>query len=133
VVTAIFRKVAGPEGGGYGVIVRDRERAQRDGLSQGGRFYVFEVGDRGEVGVWRREGDRWIDLLPWTRSGAVRPGDAPNELVVRATGAQLTFLVNGTPVVTLQDNTLSSGAVGVFAGGDLNEVALERFLVQAQG
>ena len=133
VVTATFRKRGGPEGGGYGVIVRDQERGQRDGVGQAGRFYVFEVGDRGEAGVWRRDGDRWIDLLPWTRFGAVRLGGEPNELVVRAIGPQLTFLVNGTQVATLQDSALASGAVGVFAGGDLNEVAIERFLVQTPG
>ena len=39
-----------------------------------------EVGDKGEVGIWRREGDRWIDLLPWTRSDAVKPGNSTNDV-----------------------------------------------------
>jgi hypothetical protein len=133
VVTATFRKVGGPPGGGYGLIVRDEGPGPRDGISQGGRYYVLEAGDRGEFGIWRREGDRWVDLIPWTKTAAIRPGGAANDLVVRAIGPQLSFLVNGFEVATHLDTgpaALREGAVGVFVGGDLNEVLLERFAVQ---
>lgn len=129
VVTGMFRKIGGPPGGGFGLILRDEGPGPRDGINQDGRFYVFEAGDRGEVGIWRRDGDRWIDLLPWTRSDAVRPGGAANELTARAAGETLSFLVNGTQVATLQDSGLRQGGVGVFVGGDLNEVVLEQFTV----
>jgi sortase A len=132
-VSAAFRKVGGPPGGGYGLIVRDQGPGPRDGLNQGGRFYVFEAGDRGEVGVWRREGARWVDLLPWTPADAVRPGGAANELTVQAVGQRVTFLVNGRVVASLSDPVLADGAVGVFVGGDLNEVVLERFVLQVAG
>ena len=91
VVTARFAKVGGPPGGGFGVIVRDQGPGARDGLSQTGNFYVLEVGDRGEVGIWRRADNSWIDLVPWTPSAAVRPGNAENELTVRAVGPRLTL------------------------------------------
>jgi LPXTG-site transpeptidase (sortase) family protein len=129
-VTAAFRKVGGPPGGGYGLIVRDQGPGPRDGLKQDGRFYVFEAGDRGEIGVWRREDDRWADLLPWTPSAAVRPGGAANELTVQAVGRHVTFLVNGSVVASLTDPLWADGAVGVFVGGDSNEVALDRFVLQ---
>jgi hypothetical protein len=80
--------------------------------------------------VWRREGDRWIDLVPWTRSDAVRPGGSPNDLMVQAVGSELSFLVNGVRVATVSDTTLPDGGVGVFVGGDFNEVALDHFAVQ---
>jgi hypothetical protein len=128
--TAAFRKVGGPPGGGYGLIVRDQDPGRRDGVNQHGRFYVFEAGDRGEVGVWRREDDRWVDLLPWTPSAAVRPGGAANELTVQAAGQRVTFLVNGSVVASLADPLWADGAVGVFVGGDLNEVVLDRFVLQ---
>jgi hypothetical protein len=130
VVTAIFRKVGGPPGGGYGVIVRDQGPGPRDGSSQSGRFYVLEASDRGEVGIWRRENDRWIDLLPWTGSEAVRQGTGTNQLTAQAVGQRLTFLVNGTQVASLEDEVLADGRVGVFIGGDFNEVALESFRVE---
>lgn len=132
-VRASFRKIGGPPGGGYGLIVRGQNPGSRDGVNQGGRYYVLEVGDRGEVGAWRREEDRWVDLLPWTPSTAVRPGMATNELVVEARGPRLSLRVNGVEAITVTDETLASGAVGVFAGGDLNEVALEHFAVETTG
>ena len=50
--------------------------------------------------------------------------------MVRAIGNRLTFMVNATEVATVQDDTLGAGGVGVFVGGDYNEVALDRFAVQ---
>jgi hypothetical protein len=131
VVRAVFRKLGGPPGGGYGIIVRDEDAELRNGLDQRGRYYVFEVGDRGELGIWRREQDRWSDLLEWTPSDAVRPADQTNELVVRAAGPYLTFLVNGVDIATVTEVDPVAGGVGVFVGGDLNEVALEQFCVSA--
>jgi len=57
-VTATFHKADGPPGGGYGIIVRDQGPGSRDGLNQGGHYYVLEVGDSGEVGIWRRDEDQ---------------------------------------------------------------------------
>jgi capsular exopolysaccharide synthesis family protein len=130
VVTASFRKIGGPPGGGYGVIVRDQDPEHRDGVSQNGRYYVLEAGDRGEVGIWRREDDRWIDLVPWTESNAVSTGAEQNQLVVRAIGQILTLSINGTQVATVADGALTAGGVGVFVGGDFNDVALDRFRVE---
>jgi hypothetical protein len=112
------------------LIVRDQGPAPRDGLNQDGHYLVLEAGDRGQVGIWRREGNRWIDLVPWTQSEAVRPGGAANDLMVRAIGQQVIFLVNGVQVASLVDSTLLEGGVGLFVGGDYNEVRLERFVVQ---
>jgi hypothetical protein len=129
-VTGLFHKSGGPAGGGYGLILR-AQGGPLNGTNQAGRYYVFEVGDRGDVGAWRREEDRWVDLVPWTHSGAVHPGDASNRLDVRASGSQFTFSVNDTPVARVSDDSLATGAVGVFTGGDGNRVVLERFTVSA--
>ena len=130
VVSATFRKTGGPPGGGYGVIVRDQGPLPRDGLNQEANAYVFEAGDLGEFGVWRRVGDHWVDLVPWTRSSSVRPGGSPNDLLVRAIGDSLSFIINGARVASVQDDALPSGGVGAFVGGDYNEVALDHFAVQ---
>jgi hypothetical protein len=130
VVTAAFHKTGGPPGGGYGLILRARDADALDGASQLGHYYVFEVGDRGEIGVWLRDGDRWVDLLSWSASEAVRPGAATNELTVSAVGDQLSLLVNGTPIASQVDTTLHAGAAGVFVGGDGNQVTLEHLTVR---
>jgi hypothetical protein len=129
-ITADFRKLGGPDGGGYGLIVRDQQPA-RDGSDQDGRYYVLEAGDKGEVGIWRRDGDHWVDLVPWQHTDAVVPGTAPNELSVRAVGSSLVLTVNGTRVASATDSTLTTGQAGIFVGGDGNQVAVTRFTIQA--
>lgn len=129
-VTIVARKAGGPSWGGYGVIVRDQAPERRDGRQQDGRYLLFQLSDRGEAGVWRREDGQWVELMPWTPSNAVRTGNLPNELTVRAVGPQLIFTVNGVTVATLTDPAPAEGATGIFAGGALNEVVVERFLLQ---
>jgi hypothetical protein len=90
---------------------------------------VFEVGERGDVGVWLRDGEQWLDLLTWTPSQAVKPGLASNELTVAVVGDHLSFVVNGIPVASQTDTLFHSGAAGVFVGGDSNEVAVDRIAV----
>jgi hypothetical protein len=130
VVTATFRKVGGPPGGGYGLIVRDQAPEARDGIDEGGWYYLLAANDHGEIGIWRREEDRWIDLVPWTPSAAVRAGGAANVLAAQAIGQHLTLVVNGVTVATRLDAAPADGGVGVLVGGDLNEVLVERFAVQ---
>jgi hypothetical protein len=129
VVSALFRKVGGPPGGGYGLIVRDQGPGPRDGINQTGRFYALQAGDRRGVGIWRRDGDHWTELVPWTPTLAVRPGDAANQLTVRAAGPRLTLLVNGFEAASAEDTILQGGAVGIFVGGDFNQVALDWIMV----
>jgi hypothetical protein len=131
VVGATFRKLGGPPGGVYGLLLRDRGPEPRDGRNQTGRYYVAQASDRGDVGIWRRELDRWVDLVPWTRSAAVGPGEARNDLSFEVVGARLIFVVNGMPVATANDAVLDQGGVGVFVGGDGNDVLLQRFVVRA--
>jgi hypothetical protein len=128
-VTATFHKLGGPAGGGYGIILRDQPQGPRDGLNQQGNFLVFEVGDKGEVGIWRRDQGQWVDILGWTPSPAVKTGSGENSLSVRAVGEQLEFSVNGTQMPTQTSAQPASGGVGVFLGGDANEALLTQLTV----
>jgi len=129
---AVFHKVAGPAGGGYGLIVRDQgAAAERDGHNQSGAYLVLEIGDRGEVGIWQRDESHWIDIVPWTHSDAVHPDFATNSMTITTEGSRLDFSVNGVVVADLSyDRLPTAGAVGVFAGGDFNEVALESLRIE---
>ena len=129
-MSARFRKTGGPDGGGYGFIVRN-QGPTLDGDTQSGRYLVVEVGDRGDVGIWQREDARWIDIMPWTHSNAVHIGDQANELSVTTQGNRLKFVVNGVEVANMTHAALPpDGGVGVFVGGDLNEVSLEWLIVE---
>ena len=130
-VSATFRKTAGAAGAGYGLIVHDQQTAVRDGIDQSGSYYVFAVSDRGEFGAWRRAADRWIELVPWTPSPAVRPAGGENTLTVAAIGDTMMFAANGTALTTQIDSTLSGGGVGIFAAGDGDHFLLNSLVVSA--
>jgi hypothetical protein len=131
VATATFVKNSGPQGGGYGVILRDQGTSPLDGQAQDGRFLLFEVGDRGEVSIWQRDGARWTAVMAWRHSDAVRPGQAENELKVIGHENQVSFVVNAQQVAGLIYTALPTrGGVGLFLGGDLNEITVTRLTVQ---
>jgi hypothetical protein len=129
---AQFQKVGGPSGGGYGLLLRDESPAMvRDGRNQLGQYMVLEVGDRGDVGIWQRDQTGFDDVVPWTHSDAVHLDGAPNELAVVAHGSRLHFVVNGSTVADVNyDRIPATGGVGVFVGGDLNEVVLQMLRIQ---
>ena len=131
VATATFVKNSGPDGGGYGVILRDQGTSPLDGQAQDGRFLLFEVGDRGEISIWQRDRARWTAVMPWRHSDAVRPGQAENELKVIGHEDQVSFVVNAQQVAGLVYTALPTrGGVGVFLGGDLNEVTVTHLTIQ---
>ena len=45
-------------------------------------------------------------------------------------GNRLSLSVNGTEVATRTDGALTGGKVGLFVGGDGNQVAVDHFFVQ---
>jgi hypothetical protein len=132
VLSAEFHKVSGPPGGGYGLIVRDQgSPAERSSGTQGGQYMVLEVGDRGDVGIWQRNETRWIDVMPWTHSEAVHTDLAPNALTVTTGGGALRFEVNGQIMAELTYGGVpAEGGVGIFVGGDLNEVVLNSLRIE---
>jgi hypothetical protein len=51
-------------------------------------------------------------------------------LVALAISNRLAFSINGVSIASVVDETLTAGSVGIFVGGDLNEVALEELIVE---
>jgi hypothetical protein len=133
VLTARFHKVGGPAGGGYGLIVRDQgSSVERDGRNQAGKYMVLEVGDQGDAGIWQRNEARWIDVMPWTHSDAVHLDRESNALVVSIRDNVLRFEVNGQVLADLTyDGVPPRGGVGIFVGGDLNEVVLDSLRIES--
>ena len=129
-VTVSFRKLEAGQSGGFGVIVRDRGPEPRDGLNQLGLYSVLKTGDRSEVDAWRRENDRWLDLLPLTQSGAMRQGRELNQLTVIAVGERLRLFVNGIEAASVSDPAPNPGGIGLFVNGDYTHILVERVVVQ---
>ena len=129
---AVFQKVGGPDGGGFGFIVRSATPTAPDPVGQTGYFVVAQITDAGDVGIWQRDGSRWLEVLPWTHTDAIATGTHMNavNLVMRGTTLQLS--VNGQPIANVEDPTMAPrGGVAIFVGGDLNEVAVRSLRVDA--
>lgn len=82
-----------------------------------GNFYTFLVSNDGTYTVRRLEGDVWVDMVPWGTSDLIDQTEgAVNRVGAYANGSTLALLINGEIVATIEDETFSSGAIGLAAG-----------------
>jgi hypothetical protein len=107
VMTVEARRVEGPLDNQYGVIVRYQDQSN---------FYLFSISSDGMFTVQMLRDDEWIDLVTWTASEAVRPGEETNTLRVECDGTHMRFLVNEELLTEGEDDTFASGSVGLMAG-----------------
>jgi hypothetical protein len=88
----------------------------RDGTAQ---FYaLLAVPATGQFALSNFDGYRWIHLVPFRPSDAVRRGTASNHLELTCAGSTLVGRINGTEVASVQDVTYSSGYVAVVVSHD---------------
>lgn len=87
-------------------------------------YYRFEVCDNQYYRIHLRYGEEWQKVLIWTKSSTIRPG-AMNNLAVRAVGDRFDLFINEQFVNSVNDDSLSSGNVGI--GISLNEGETARF------
>lgn len=84
-------------------------------------FYRFSLSCNGQARLDKYFNGVASSPQPWVMSGAIPPG-APSRsrLAVWAKGKELRFFVNQEQLFTIQDPSLSSGTLGVFArsGGE---------------
>lgn len=105
-LTVNVKQVSGPEDGEYGVIFR---------LTGDTDFYLFEIDQLGQFGVFIRLEDAWVTLQDWRESDAIHLGDV-NRLTVIAVGSQFSFYINDQPVAELFDERLVNGKTGTIIG-----------------
>jgi hypothetical protein len=75
-------------------------------------FYMFVVSDAQgfELSVYSQ--NKWRNLIDWTPSAAIRPGDW-NRLAVKAVGPSIVLYINDRQVASASDETILEGQVGV--------------------
>ena len=93
-------------------------RASADFDDEIGSGYIFQINTSGSYAVWKQVGGSWSWLQSWISSSSIVPGT--NTLLASAMGNNLTFYINGAPVWSGTDSTLTSGRIGLmgFSGGD---------------
>lgn len=100
--SAELQRTAGEPGGRYGIFLRNT----------GSDYYLFQIrDDRDFVIALHAEGEWKPDLVSWTHSDAIRPGEV-NRLTVTAIGSHFVFYINDVQVSELDESTLGKGVVG---------------------
>jgi hypothetical protein len=93
---------------------------------QGDNIYNFAINDIQEYASWVKNDGIWTNLIGWTRSELVKPNKF-NELTVLTDGSEIMYFLNGVPIGSINDSTLSSGNVGFTVGLNFagNQVVFE--------
>jgi hypothetical protein len=82
----------------------------------GGDFYRFSLSCDGQARLDRLLGGSASSPKPWAQNGAIPPG-APSlsQLAIQAIGRQMRFYVNDAFIFEVNDGTIPSGGLGLFA------------------
>ena len=96
---------SGPDDASYGLVARYVDTDH---------FYRFDVGGDGQYAVFESTPDGWADIVDWTESQAILPRRSVNHMRVVCRSSEMSLYVNGTHLITVQDDSLSSGDIGLF-------------------
>ncbi len=80
------------------------------------RFYYFAISADGFYGIYRHEADGKLSPLTgptMQRHPAIHTDGSPNQLEARCEGSQLSLSVNGVALVTVDDDALQRGQIGL--------------------
>lgn len=118
--------IGGPEENEFGLLCRfvDNEN-----------FYVATIASDGYYFIWRRlNGGDWelVGMESGQTSTAIYTGAQTNRIRLDCVGSSLTLYANGTQLIQVQDSSLTSGDVGVYAGSfDVGgvDVVFDNFLI----
>ena len=120
-LTVEVQQISGPENAAYGVVVR---------LVDAENFYHFAISNTQRYVFSLQYKDEWIQLIDWTTSSAIRPGEV-NKIEVIAEGSYFSFLINDQFISDVYDDRLVSGKVGVsidlYTAGDTGVFEFDNF------
>lgn len=103
------RQVDGPLNNNYGLLVRYQEEDES--------FYWFQIGGDGLYSVYLKRAGEWTPLVDWQESNAIQQGlGATNRLKADCSGSRCVFYVNGNHLVSVNDEALQAGNVGLGVG-----------------
>jgi len=78
-------------------------------------FYLFGITADGYYQIYKRSSDGWTELVGWRSSREIN-GDGEWDLLrVEASGSTISFLVNGEPLATVDDDSFSAGTIALYA------------------
>jgi hypothetical protein len=92
--------------GDYGLICRYQDADN---------FYGLEISEDGYFTIYRYLNGEFLSLYDWTYSDLILSGEV-NTLTIACVGPKLTIAVGGTVLASVEDDSLSSGGLGMVAG-----------------
>lgn len=119
-VTVQATQLSGPTDSPYGIVFR---------VSSLGNFYGYEVNADGSWFVWKCVKSDCTKIVPVTQTTKLQSGVGQvNTLSVLMQGSHFEFFINGDKVGTADDDTFTSGNVGLEAGKGI-EVAFSNLSI----
>ena len=79
-------------------------------------FYALEISEDGFFAIWKQVDGEYISLVDWTASDLVPSDGSAVTIQAACIGNNLTLGVNGNILADTQDDTFSSGDIGLVAG-----------------
>ena len=107
VLEVTARQEDGPADSSYGLVFRYQDKQN---------FYRFDITGDGFFLLSKYVGGRWLTLVDWRASPAIRPAGQDNFLRVSCLGENLAVFVNGSLLANIQDDSFRQGDIGFFAG-----------------
>jgi hypothetical protein len=108
----------GPDDNGYGVITR---------FADIGNYSLFMISGDGFFAYFKKEDNAVVVPVKWTKSDAIKTGNATNILKVVALGDKYTFYVNGIEVANYTDSKPVSGSIGLYLESEVDGGAYASF------
>jgi hypothetical protein len=106
-IEAIAQQISGPVNGYYGVSCRHQD---------GDNYYALVISSDGSFAIIRYYlGEKEFISEGTTQPGTIYP-DRPNTITADCIGNSLTLYANNTPLVSINDDVISSGVFGLVAG-----------------
>lgn len=100
-------RAAGPEDSFFGLLCRFRDQDN---------YYRLVIGTDGFYGIGKKVDGEFSNLVSNTQQGVINAGAATNRVRADCIGNELTLYANGVQLLSVQDNDLRSGDVGLVAG-----------------
>jgi hypothetical protein len=95
----------GPDDNDYGIVARYANK---------GNYSLFLISGDGFYSYFKKENNAIVVPAKWTRSNAIKTGNATNILKVAALGDKYTFYINGIEVGSFADSKPVSGNIGFY-------------------
>ncbi|VVB65276.1 Uncharacterised protein [uncultured archaeon] len=118
-------KEAGPDDNVFGVIVRLMNRTN---------YYSFLLSSDRYYQIAKLENNSWTYVQDWSKSSAIKTGDAMNLVKVVCNGDKFSFYANNALLTDYNDSSFAYGSLGLYTGAQSEgnvTVAFDNLTVRA--